>query len=209
MRAQRTSVFSRPRSRTLISVAVIALGLAIAVFFGLRSISSVRQLNYIREQGLDRGTASVDAIRGWMNIRFIAVAYAVPEEYLYSQLNIPFDQRSAERSLMDLNKDFKLGDSPNGRYPAIIDTVRNAVTAYRANPVATGLRDVRPWMSVRYIANSMGVPEARIFAALNIASAGNENKPLDMLSNDLHYPGGPRALVDAVKQALVQPGSTQ
>ncbi len=95
MRAQVASVLSRPRSRTLISIVVIALGLAIAVFFGLRSVSSVRQLRYIREQGLDRGTASVDAIRGWMNIRFVAVAYAVPEEYVYAQLNIPFDQRSA------------------------------------------------------------------------------------------------------------------
>ena len=182
MRAQVASVLSRPRSRTLISIVVIALGLAIAVFFGLRSVSSVRQLRYIREQGLDRGTASVDAIRGWMNIRFVAVAYAVPEEYVYAQLNIPFDQRSAERPLMDLNNDLKLGNSPNGRYPG---------------------------MSVRYIANSMGVPEEQIFAALNIPLAGNENKPLDMLSEQQHYPGGPRALVDAVKQALVQPGAAE
>jgi len=184
--------------------ALIAGGLALTGFFCARTVTSFHQLNYIRQQGLDRGVASVDAIRPWMTIRFVAVAYAVPEEYLYAQLGIPFERRNADRPLGRLNDDYKLGRSPNGRDSAIVDKTRAAITAYRANPVATGLRDVRPWMSVRYIAVSTGVPEQTIFAALGIPAAGNENKPLDLLVQEQHYPGGPPALLDAIKRVLAQ-----
>src|SRR5690242_15967787 len=95
MTSQLQSIRLRPRVRLMLGIVVVVIGVAIAAFFGVRSISSFRQLQYIRQQGLDRGTASVDAIRPWMTIRFVAVAYAVPEEYLYSALNIPFDERNA------------------------------------------------------------------------------------------------------------------
>jgi hypothetical protein len=163
-----------------------------------------RQLQYMHQQGLDRGTASVDAIRPWMTVRFIAIAYAVPEEYIYSALGIPFDQRNADQSLGELNKQYQLGNSPTNNELIIIDKAKAAITAYRQNPVATGLRDVRPWMSIRYIANSTGVPAQAIFEAIGVPAAGNEYKPLDLLSKEQHYPGGPRALVDAVAAALAQ-----
>jgi len=51
-----------PKLRLLLTIGVIALGLAIAAFFGIRTLTSARQLQYIRQQGLDRGSASVDAI---------------------------------------------------------------------------------------------------------------------------------------------------
>jgi hypothetical protein len=194
----------RPKARLLLTLAVIAIGLAIAGFYGARSVRSFRQLQYIRQQGLDQGTASVDAVRPWMTVRFIAVAYAVPEEYLYSELAIPFDRRNANRALGELNKDYDLGLVPNSTELVIVDKARAAIKSYRANPVATGLRDVRPWMSIRYIANSTGVPEGQLFAAIQISGTGNENKPLDMLSREQHYPGGPRALVEAVQRALTQ-----
>jgi hypothetical protein len=192
-----------PKLRLLLTIGVIALGLALAGFFGLRTLSSARQLQYIRQQGLDRGSASVDAIRPWMTVRFIAVAYAVPEEYIYSALEIPFDKRRPDNSLGEINKQFQLGQSPDHEL-AIIDKTKIAVNAYRANPVATGLRDVRPWMSIRYIANSTGIPEQDIFAALGISATDNEYKPLDLLGKEQHYPGGPKALVDAVTGALAQ-----
>ena len=197
------------RSKTrLLAIAVIALGLAITAFFGVRSMRSFREIQYIRQQGLDRGTASVEAIRPWMTIRFIAVAYAVPEEYLYSVLGIPFERRNADRALGELNKDYQLGLTPNGVELVIIDRARAAITEYRKNPVATGLRDVRPWMSIRYIANSTGVPESEIFAVVGLPAAGNEDKPLDLLSQEQRYPGGPRALVEAIQNALRQRKAT-
>ena len=193
----------RPRTRLLLTIGVIALGLAIAAFFGIRTLTAARQLQYIRQQGLDRGSASVDAIRPWMTVRFIAVAYAVPEEYIYSALEIPFDKRRPDSSLGEINKQFEFGQSPNNEL-AIIEKTKTAINAYRANPVATGLRDVRPWMSIRYIANSTGVPEQDIFAAIGISATDNEYKPLDLLGKEQHYPGGPKALFDAVTNALAQ-----
>jgi hypothetical protein len=189
-------------------IAVIALGLAIAAFFGARSVRSFHKLQYIRQQGLDRGAASVDAVRPWMTLRFIAVAYAVPEEYLYSALDIPFERRNTNQSLGELNRTYQLGLSSNSTELVIVDRARAAIREYRANPVATGLRDVRPWMSIRYIANSTGVPEGDIFTAIGLPAAGNENKPLDLLSREQHYPGGSRALVDAIQTALERRGDT-
>lgn len=192
------------KPRLILPVVLIVLGLIITAYFGMRAVRSFRQMEYIRQEGLDRGTASVEAIRPWMTIRFIAVAYAVPEEYLYSQLNIPFDRRSAHAALSRLNREYELGQSPTGDYPAIIDQVKAAITAYRADPVVTGLRDIRPWMSIRYIANSTGVPEAYIFEQLGLPMAGNENKPLEFLSEELRYRGGPRALIEEIQRTLAE-----
>lgn len=208
MTDQPRPVQRRSRTRLLLTIAAIVLGLVIVGFFGLRSVRTFRQLQYIHQQGLDRGVASTDAIRGWMTVRFVAVAYAVPEEYLYSKLGVPFQQRNPDRTLGAINREENLGQSPNGQYPAIVDQVRESITEYRQNPVATGLRDVRPWMSIRYIANSSGVPEQTIFAAIGVPASGNESKPLDLLSKERQYPGGPRALVDAVQKALTQPKAT-
>lgn len=194
----------RPSILLILTVAMIVLGVGLAVFFGARANRSFRELQYIHQSGLDRGTADVEAIRPWMTIRFIAVAYAVPEEYIYSALAIPFELRNADQSLGELNRTYQLGQVAGGTELMIIDKARTAITEYRKNPVATGLRDVREWMSVRYIANSTGVPEAQIFKALGLPATGNESKPLEMLSRDQHYPGGPRALVEAVQAALGQ-----
>src|SRR5438477_8982141 len=121
----------RPKTRLLLPIMVIIIGLAIAGFFGVRSVRSFRELQYIHQQGLDRGTASVDAIRPWMTIRFIAVAYAVPEEYLYSALAIPFDRRNADQSLGELNRIYEFGLVPNSTELVIVDKARTAITEYR------------------------------------------------------------------------------
>jgi hypothetical protein len=202
MAAALRSITGERRGRLILTFLVIAVGLSIAGFFGARSVRSFREIQYIRQQGLDRGTASVQAVRPWMTIRFIAVAYAVPEEYLYSALGIPFDRRNANKPLGELNKDFQLGNMPATNELVIVEKARAAIAEYRANPVVTGLRDVRPWMSVRYIANSTGVPIEYLFTQLGVAQTGNEDKPLDLLSEQEHYKGGPRAITEAVQQAL-------
>ena len=191
------------RRRTLLILFVIVVGLGMTLFYGTRAMSSFRQMQYIRAMGLDKGDASAESLRPWMTLRFVAVAYAVPEEYLYAQLGIPFERRNANRSLGDLNRDYGLGQSAIGPYPAIIDKAKAAILEYRLNPVATGLReDVRPWMSVRYVSNSTGVPADYIFAQIGVPADGNQNKPLEMLSDQLKLPGGPRALADSVQRAI-------
>lgn len=208
MSDQRVPLLQRPRTRLLLTLAVIAIGLAITGFFGVRSLRSFRELQYIREQGLDNGSANTTAIRPWMTIRFIAVAYAVPEEYIYSALNIPFDRRNANQSLGELNRIYQLGQTPGSTELAIIDKTRGAIAEYRLNPVATGLRDVRPWMSIRYIANSSGVPESEIFAGIGLPAADNATKPLDLLAKDQRFAGGPRGLAEAIQKVLEQRKAT-
>ena len=155
-------------NRKIMGIALILLGLVVVAFFGIRAVRSFKTLQYIREQGLDRGAASVDAIRPWMTIRYVSVAYGVPEEYIFAELEIPFDRRSSDDLLGRLNRAYQLGKSAQGEYPAIIDKVGAAILAYQANPVATGLDDIRPWMTIRYIANSTGVPEAYLLEQLEI-----------------------------------------
>ena len=189
-------------NRRVIATLLIILGVGITIIYGIRTVRSYQQLQYIRAQGLDDGTADVDAIRPWMTIRYIGVAYGVPEEYIYAELDIPFGRRNRDHTLRQLNWHYQLGPSPQGDYPAIIDEAQQAILTYRQDPVVTGLDDIRPWMTIRYIANSTGVPEAFIFEQLSLPSEGNENKPLDLLSREVRYEGGPRALSNTIMDLL-------
>lgn len=188
----------------LLAIVLVLVGLGLVIIFGIRSYRSFQTMRYIQEQGLDAGTADVDAIQPWMTIRFVAVAYAVPQEYIFAELDIPFDRRDSNAILGDLNRKYDFGRPAERGEPPILDKVREAILAYRANPVATGLRDdVRPWMSVRYIANSTGIPEAYIFEQIGLPAAGNESKPLDRLDHEYKF-GGRREIVEAVKEALAE-----
>ncbi|HRW04870.1 MAG TPA: hypothetical protein P5121_07235 [Caldilineaceae bacterium] len=226
-------------NRRLWAILIVVLGLWLMFFFGTRTLRAYRELEYAREQGLLNGTASVDAIQPWMNIRYIAVAYAVPEEYIYAKLEIPFDRRSERDPIGRIGRQRRDEESPPSETtkvpPANPQAARNAavqqmreiILAYRENPVAPGLRDIRPWMSLAYIANSTGVPldylldslatTAQMVQATETAGrdsppppdmlselAGEEApyKPLDLLSDELHYPGGPEGLLNAVRDAL-------
>lgn len=181
----------------------LALGLLLMLVFGMRSFSSFNEMRYVREQGLDRGTASVEAIRGWMTVGYVAVAYAVPEEYLFNYLGIPFERQNQHETLRDLNRIYDLGLSSDGQEQRVIEAVGEAIEAYRANPVVTGLDDIRPWMTVRYIAVSTGVPEAYIFDQIGIpAENDNEFKDLGLLERQYRYDGGMRRLIDEIKDAL-------
>jgi uncharacterized SAM-binding protein YcdF (DUF218 family) len=194
----------------ILAIVLVVIGLGLVIFFGMRSAHSFREMQYIREQGLDVGTADIEAIRPWMPVQFVAVAYGVPQEYLFAELGIPFDQRNSRDTLFDLNRKYDFG-RPNerGQEPPILNKVREAIIKYQANPVATGLKeDVRPWMSIRYIANSTGIPEEYIFQQLGIPVEGNEGKPLERLDQEFKF-GGRRDIVDAVKHALAQYGDNQ
>jgi hypothetical protein len=184
---------------------LILIGLIVVVLFGIRTARSFRTLQYIREEGLDRGIASVEAIRPWMTVRYVSVAYGVPQEYMFAELEIPFDRRSSNDTLRHLTRMYDLGGSDQGNYPAIVDKVATAVLAYQAHPVVTGLNDIRPWMTLYYIANSTGVAEAYLLEELGLTAEDNNlYKPLDELAGAERYPGGPRGLIEALKTALEQ-----
>jgi len=63
---------------------------------------------------------------------------------------------------------------------------------------------VRPWMTIRYIANSTGVPESYLLEQLELPAEHESYpfQPLDKLADTLAYPGGPQALLDKVQQSL-------
>lgn len=190
-------------NRTVLAALFIIIGLVVTIFFGTRAFHSYRQIQYIREQGLDRGVASVDAIRGWMTIRYVSVAYAVPEEYIFDQLNIPYTERNSNDILGRLNRKYESEQPENGAEPVIVDKVAQAILDYRENPVATGLTDIRPWMTVRYIANSTGVPEDYLLQQLGLdASHNHPVMPLRDLADVTHYEGGPRRLIETIETAL-------
>jgi hypothetical protein len=191
----------------VLSIVLIIMGLALVVYFGISSFRSFQQMRYIHEQGLDLGAANVDAIRPWMTVRFVAVAYAVPQEYIFSELDIPFDQRNSNDTVGNLNKKYNFGPpaAAGGELP-FLNKIRQIITQYRANPVATGMEeDIRPWMTIRYIANSTGVPEEYIFQQIGLPVTGNENKPLGLLEQESHY--GKPALGEAIKKALANYGA--
>ena len=189
------------------AIFLIIVGAVLVLLFGLRSIRSFREVQYIRAEGLDRGTARIEAIRGWMTIRYVGVAYAVPEEYIFAQLEIPYNRRNSNEILGRLNEEYGLGQSLNGDYPLIIDRVAQAILDYRADPVPTGLRELRPWMTIRYIASSTGVPETTLFAAIGLdegraAEMDASVRPLDELGPELRLPGGPEELFRRLEAAI-------
>jgi hypothetical protein len=193
----------------ILAIALVVTGLVLVILFGVRIIHSFGEMQYIREQGLDLGTADVEAIRPWMTVRFVAVAYGVPQEYLFAELGIPFDQRNSNETLRSLNRKYDFGRPVDDDQPPILEKTKEAIVQYQANPVATGLaEDVRPWMSIRYIANSTGIPEAYIFQQLGIPVDGNEGKPLERLDQEFKF-GGRRDIVQAVRNALVHYGDDQ
>jgi len=209
--AQKQPQKASSKLRSAVPIALILIGLLITVIFGIRSVHSFRQVRYIQQQGLDAGTASVDAIQPWMTIRFIAVAYAVPEEYLYSALEIPFDRRNANRPLGLIPPVPPSPPSHQGNEPTpapadsdsgIVEEAKAAVLAYRADPVATGLREVRPWMSLRYISNSLGISLDEIYSKTGLSPEIEADKPLELVAEEEQYPGGARALSDDVAKAL-------
>jgi hypothetical protein len=192
--------------RTL-AILLIIIGLVIISLYGLRSIRSYREFQYIRAEGLDRGAARLDAIRSWMTVRYVGVAYAVPEEYIFAQLEIPYNRRNSHETLGALNDEYEMGKSPRGEYPEIIDRVIQAIRDYRANPVPTGLREIRPWMTLRYIASSTGIPEAYFFEQLGLSAQRATEidaavRPIDQLAPELHVQGGPEALFRLLEDAI-------
>ena len=194
---------------------LIVLGLGLIIHYGNQTAKSYRHLRFIQEQGFESGTAELDAIRPWMTIHFVAAAYAVPKEYIYAELDMDVSGHRRDIGLQSLNHELRLGRSPNGPYPAVIDHLKRIINDYRANPVVTGLSDLRGWMTLEYVANSSGVPAVTIVRKLRLderaidVSANREDtvevsvyRPLSDLARDLRYPRGPRGLGEDIQAVI-------
>lgn len=197
-----SKIFSPANWRRWLTAVFIIGGLAIIIVYSLRTYRSFRQMRFVQAQGLEDGTANLDAIRPWMTIGYIAVAYAVPEEYIYAELEIPFERRNRRDTLRQLNRQYDLGQESESESLKIIGDVQAAITTYRANPVVVGLDNIREWMTIRYIAVSTGVPESHIFTEIGIPLVdNNEFKELRRLAREYRY-GGRDELEEAIETAL-------
>jgi hypothetical protein len=192
----------------ILALALIIVGLGIMIPRGLGMLDFYKEVQYAREHNFKAGNLSPDLLRPWMTIRYISVAYAVPQKYLFDAASIQPKKENSMIALNRLNSHMRLG-TVNGR-PTLMNTIRDAIIKYRAEPVITGLieRQVMDWMSVQYIANSTGIPAQSIFRDLGISMEGNAYLPLGVLSNEVNYSGGPKSLVAAL-QKIVDSQTTQ
>ena len=95
------------RQRALVTI-LIGLGLLIVGFFGLRTVSAVREFRVhgppaAFQTGLPE--TDVELIRDWMTISFISHTYSIPPRSLYDVLGIP-PKGNEEKSLKQLNDEY-------------------------------------------------------------------------------------------------------
>lgn len=111
------------RKWQILIIGLILFGLLLIGFFGLRA---VRSYIYLQQTGLEPGVTDVEAIRGWMTIPYIATAYTVPEDYIFTQLNLPAEG-NRDKSIADLNHTYA-----RGQPGVILEAVKAAVKKYLA-----------------------------------------------------------------------------
>jgi hypothetical protein len=185
-----------------LAVALIVVGVAIMIPKARGMFDFYKEARYASENNFVSGHVSPDLLRPWMSIRYISVAYAVPQKYLFESLKI---QPGKETSMIALNRlNSQLGLGKVDGQPALLKAVRESILEYRAHPVVTGLieQHVEDWMTVQYIANSSGIPALVIFDEIGIPADGNAFKPLGFLSDQVNYAGGPRALCAAIQKIV-------
>lgn len=189
-----------------LAIALIVIGVMIMIPKGRGMADFSRDAEYAAKNNFAAGNLSTDLLRPWMTIRYISVAYAVPQEYLFEATGIQPKRETSMLSIARLNQQMQLGQVND--QPALMDTIKQTIEAYRANPVVTGLieQHVEDWMTVQYIANSTGIPAEEILQTVGLPVEGNANKPLGFLSDEMNYTGGKSALVDAVQKLVDEKG---
>jgi hypothetical protein len=185
-----------------LAVILILIGVSIMVPKARGMVEFYREAQYATVNRFHEGNPSPDLLRPWMSMRYISVAYAVPQKYLFDTAGI---QPRKETSMVGINRlNNQLGLGKVDGQPALMKTIREAILAYRANPVATGLieQHVEGWMTVAYIANSTGIPAETILQGAGIPVDGNAYATLGFLSDKVNYPGKERALVATIQKIV-------
>jgi hypothetical protein len=185
-----------------LAMALILVGVTIMVPKAKGMFDFYKEVQYAADHNFASGNVSPELLRPWMSIRYIAVAYAVPQQYLFDAAGIKPKKETSMIALNRLNQ--QMGHGKGNGQPVLMKTIQDAIVAYRANPIVTGLleKHVEEWMTVQYIANSTGVPAETILQAINLPLDGNAHKPLGFLSDEVDYPGGPKMLIAAVQKIV-------
>ena len=193
------------------AIVLLVIGGLFISIYSWRSYRAYQQWQYIQQEGIDKGYANVGAIRAWMTMRYVSVAYAVPQEYIFDKLNIRFNRQNSNKTIRFLTEKYQFqSQSENNNVSGFIVKVGDIINTYRQHPVASGLKDIRPWMTLQYIANSTGTPIESLFSQLNItAENDNEFKPLQTLASETDFQGGVSNLIDRIKIILSRDSGNQ
>lgn len=111
------------RLRKILIIGLLAAGILLVGFFGLRALRSYIQ---IQQTGLRPGVTEAENVRGWMTVPYISKAYGVPEDYLFREIGIP-QEDNRERSLADLNREYAQGERA-----VVVNRVMSAIRRYQA-----------------------------------------------------------------------------
>lgn len=200
-----SSFFDKIRSISrikILAVVLILAGAGIMVSKGLGMFSFYQEVRYAEINNFKAGNLSTDLLRPWMTVRYISVAYAVPQKYIFDGLLLQPKKENSMISLKRLNTQMNLGLDNNR--PVIVKLMADVINKYREHPVTTGLieKNVTDWMSIQYIANSTGIPANLFFTELGIPQDGNAYLPLGYLSDTVNYSGGPVSFVAAVQKIV-------
>jgi hypothetical protein len=193
------------------AIVLLVIGGLFISIYSWRSYRAYQQWQYIQEEGIDKGYANVGAIRAWMTMRYVSVAYAVPQEYIFDKLNIQFNRQNSNKTIRVLTEKYQFkSQGENNNVSDFIVKVGDIINTYRLHPIASGLKDIRPWMTLQYIANSTGIPIETLFSQLNI-TADNDNEfiPLKDLASETDFKGGISSLIDSINDILSRDSGNQ
>lgn len=179
---------------------LVVLGISLTIFFGWRAFHAFRQMPPFPPRP-PKPIEDEDAIRPWMNLKYISKVYGVPTDYIVEYLNLPPKTNPGHQSLEELNAELALGTTETGEL-FIIQRLNQAILEFHAHPEFREKRLIQADMSIHFIATVAGISQETLFEQLGISSTGNEYKSLDVLSQEQNYPGGLDAFVQTV-QALV------
>ena len=185
-----------------LALLLVLIGGIFAVRYAQRSMNAYRAIQFAAQNDFDAGNLDVSLIRPWMTIRYVAEAYAVPQIFLFDELNMPMERKSSDLPMGKLNARLHMGQGDDE--PALVENVRQAILAYRRNPVVTGLaeRHVQDWMNMQYLANSTGIPVEDLFAEVGIPVDGHAYMPLGRLVKQTGYEPGIKSLLDTLQQTV-------
>jgi hypothetical protein len=114
-------------------IGLIALGMAIAGFFGMRSFRALGEFRRHRPPAFPPPAAepaetNVELIRDWMTIGFLSHTYRTPPDLLYKALGIR-PNGNERKSLKQLNDEY-FPENPG----FVLETVKAAIQASQTSP---------------------------------------------------------------------------
>jgi hypothetical protein len=103
---------------------VIAVGMLLAIFFGVRTAHAFANM---RHAGFHPRVVSVDGIQDWMTVPGLARMFNVPPDYIFQHIGVS-QQSSQHSSLKALNRRY-FPDQPG----LVVNRVKEAVRQFQAS----------------------------------------------------------------------------